>query len=418
MSKESKTYRTFCVEDLSELDKMLENGEISQSTHDELFGEGRQHGRMNTPEGKRIGKIYPFAIGGDDLSAIEGSSPYKTKRKLQELKLGLVTEEIDDEKQFIFDWGHIFEEQIGRINTKILARELGMNLAYLPCHNGYWNEQFPHFLAHPDGFVIDLDTNSIFALAEVKSTSTKSHAWSLYSEGDYPREYKPQVQGYAKVMNAKFPSLTKAYIFAWSGGRYLSSFARVEIDFDDEYATERLEAGEQFVKDTENGIMYTSADVENAELIEKENAERYAKAKKDAGVIEFGNEFDETFEELNELYDKQEELSAKIKAAEKEFKKSIEDDDKELKDIAKAIAKKEGLLTDKVADNNGGTYTDKNGTEWTFTIDRESFSFDKDVKAALKEAFPKAWKFVTEQKPKFKTILSRTRKEELDEQVS
>lgn len=416
MSK--KEFKTYCVEDLSELDMMLESGEITQEQHAESFAEGRLHGRMNTPEGKRIGKIYPFAIGGSELAAIEGTSPYTSKRKLQELKLGLVTEEIDDDKQFIFDWGHIFEEQIGRINTQILARELGMNLSYVPCHNGYWNEEFPHFLAHPDGFIIDTDRNKIFALAEIKSTSARSGNWEKYSEGEVPVEYNSQVHSYTKVMKAKFPYLDKAYIFAWSGGRYKSAFARVRVDFDDKYATKVLRAGEKFVEETDKGIRYTAADIENADLIGKEAAERYAKANKDAKIIEFGSEFEETFEELSALYDKQEEVSAKIKAAEKEFKASVEDDNKELKEIEKLIAQKQGLLTDKVAGDNGGTYTDKNGTKWTFTIDREGFSFDKDVKAALKEAFPKAWKFITEQKPKFKSSLTRMRKEALDEQAS
>lgn len=419
MSKEIKTFKTYCVEDLSKLDKELEEGLISQAERNEQFTEGRFHGRMNTPEGRAIGPIMPFAVGGSEIAAIEGSSPHTSVRRLQEIKLRLVTEDVDDDKQFIYDWGNIWEDKVGEINTAILARELGMNLAYVPCHPGYWNEEFPHFLAHPDGFIIDKDTNKIFALAEVKTTIPNSGNWkNHFTVGDNAPEYNPQVQSYIKVMKAKFPYIDKAYVLVWAGGRSQSSLARVRVDYDEEYATRCLQLVEKFVEDTENGIRYTSADVDNAELIEKENAERFAKAKKDAGVIEFGSDFEKTFEELADLYDQQEALSAKIKAAEKEFKKSIEDDSKELKALESAIAKKQGLLTDKVADNNGGTYTDKNGTEWTFTIDREGFSFDKDVKAALKEAFPKAWQFITEQKPKFKTILSRTRKEELDEQVS
>lgn len=414
-----KKFKTYCVEDLSVLDKDLEAGLISQQERNEKFTEGRFQGQMNTPEGMAIGPIMPFAFGGADLSAIDGTSPHTSIRKLQQIKLRLITEDVDDDKQFIFDFGNIFEDKVGEINTAILARELGMNLSYVPCHHGYWNEEFPHFLAHPDGFIIDRDENKIFALAEIKTTGASTGNWkNFFSEGKVPTEYKPQVQAYLKVMKAKFPYLDKAYVMAWSGGRYKSSFARVKVDFDDEFATNRLNMGEKFVQDTENGVMHTSEDIANAELIAKEAAEMYLKAKKDAGIIEFGAEFADTFEELAELLDKHEEISAKIKEAESEFKKSIAEENKELKEIEKAIAQKQGSLTDKVADDNGGVYTDKNGTEWTFTIDREGFSFDKDVKAALKETFPKAWKFITEQKPKFKPVLSRKPKEVPDGQAS
>lgn len=407
-------HRTIRVEDFSILDEMLDSGAMSQEEYDAIFTEARFHGLMNTPEAEEAGvtPILPFAIGGSDLAAIEGTSPYTSKRKLQRLKLGIQTEAIGEDKRFIFDFGHIFEVSIGKQCVKELSKKLGRNLTFIPCTAGYWNPEYPHFLAHPDGFILDLDKKEIIAMAEVKSTSSLSGNWKdFFSQGKVPTEYISQIQAYTKICKGKYPSLDRCYVLAWSGVRSMSAFAQIEVLLNDEYATNLLEAAEKFVDDTVRGIRYEATDIENTDLILKEAAEMYPTAKSDAEIIELGKDFDDVFSELNDLVDKQEALTAEIKAKEAEFKKTVESQTKELKEIEKAISQRHGMILDKVAANNGGTYTSADGTKWKATVKRD-FSFDKEVKEYFKENFKKAWDAVTSKKAKVTIKVTREKPEE------
>ena len=413
-----KKSTTYCVENFKVLNEALEAGKLSQSEYDKRFTEARFHGLMNTPEGKAIGPIVPFAIGGSDLAAIEGTSPYTTKRKLQRLKLRELTEQIDDAKQFIFDFGHIFEESVGKQGVKPLGKKLGRNLVFIPCDFGYWNDKYPHFLAHFDGFIVDKDTNEIIALAEIKTTSAWTHNWKdCYSKGIVPGEYISQVQSYTWVAHQKYPKINSCYVIAWNGSRSESAFAMIEVKLDSEYAENILSQAEVFVDETARGIRYDASDIENVDALAKEVQNMYPTAKEDAEVVDLGDKFEETFKELSRIFDRQEELAAEIKAEESAFKAKVKEQDKELKALEKEAKKHQTVLMDEIADNTGGTFTDKAGIRWNAMIER-SFSFDKDVKEHLQNEKQEIWDYISSIKPTAKIKVTREREEDINEQAS
>lgn len=385
-------HRTLRVEDFRELNDKLDRGELTQTEYDKIFTAARIHGLMNTPEGEAFGPIQPFAIGGSAISAIEGTSPYMSKRKLQRERLGLAKEHVDDSKQFIFDFGHFFETPTGKQNVHLLATKLKKDLVYKPCDFGYLNTRWPHVLAHPDGYIIDRkDPKSKPVLAEIKTTAAWSGNWkNYYSQGKVPPEYISQVQAYLKILG-----LDRAYLLAWNGSRSESGFRQIEVVLDEEYAVRILDMAEEFVEDTVRGIRYDASDIDNVDLIGKEAAEMYPYEKPDAKLIEFdADTFEDTFKELSELMDRQEVLNAEIKAVETKYKAEVEEQAKELKGLEKKIKKVSGLLLDKVADEAGGYFTDAEGTVWKAIVERK-YSLDAKVKAFAAENYPDAWEAIT-----------------------
>lgn len=396
------------VEDFRELNDKLERGELTQAEYDKVFTNARIHGLMNTPEGEAFGPIEPFAIGGSAISAIEGTSPYMSKRKLQRERLGLAKEIVDETKQFIFDFGHLFETPTGKQNVQILATKFKKDLIYKSCDFGYLNTRWPHVLAHPDGYIIDRkDPAGKPVLAEVKTTSAWSGNWKNYfSQGKVPPEYMSQVQAYLKILG-----LDKAYVLAWNGSRSESGFRQIEVALDEEYAVKVLDMAEEFVEDTIRGIRYDASDIDNVDLIGKEAAEMYPFEKPDAKLIEFdADTFEDTFEELSNLMDRQEELSAHVKEVEARYKAEVEEQAKELNDLDKKIKKVSGLLLDEVADEAGGTFTDAEGTIWKAIVERK-YSLDAKVKAFAAENYPDAWEAITSHSRKAAIKVTRQKAE-------
>jgi hypothetical protein len=402
---------TLKVEDFKELNDQLERGEITQAEYDRIFTDSRFHGLMNTEEGKAFGSIMPFAVGGSALSAIEGTSPYMSKRKLQRERMGLSKERVDPSKQFIFDFGHLFETPTGKQNVQLLGARLKKDLVYMPCDFGYLNTRWPHVLAHPDGYIIDNKAKDprkrVFALAEVKTTSAWSGNWKNYfSKGELPPEYKSQVHAYLKILGLK-----KAYVLAWNGSRSESGFRQIEVDLDEEYAVKILDMAEEFVEDTVRGIVYDASDIDNVDLIGKEAAEMYPVARPDAKMIDFdSDDFADTFKALSALMDRQEELNEEIKKIEAKYKEEIVDQAKELTGIEKEIKKLEGLLLDEVADNSGGIFTDEDGTSWQAVVERK-YSLNKAVKDWAAENYPDAWDAITSRSVSASIKVTRNKKD-------
>lgn len=392
---EKKKYRRLCVENFAELNRDLESGKMSREEYDKLFTEARKHGLMNTPEGKVLGPITPFCIGGSDLAAIEGTSPYKTKRGLQREKLGLKKERVDDSKQFIFDYGHEFEDAVGKMNVNMLGKKLGRNLVYVPCNYGYINEEWPHFLAHPDGTIQDRNDPNFIILGEVKTTSTWTPKWKdYYSAGIVPPEYMSQIQAYMKVLGLK-----EAYLLAYGGTRSENSFVQIKVELDEEYAQKILDAAEEFVNDTIAGIMYDASDCENEAVLAKELQEMFPEEDEKADFIKLPRKFDEAFDAVGELLDEMETLSKEVKAVEADYKAKTKDQRSRIEKIKKELIKCGAAITEEIGSQRGGFYTADDGTEWKVSVKR-GYSLDSSVKAYAEATWPEAWKDITSFKPK------------------
>lgn len=385
--------KTLVVEDFREQNKKLASGEINQKDYDKTFSNDRLHGKMNTKAGKALGPIKPFAIGGSDLAAIEGTSPYTTKVGLQRQKLGL-SKKSSEEKQFIFDYGHIFEDSVGHMNTKLLGERLGRKLVYTPCEYGYLNPEWPHFLAHPDGYIKDLKTGEIF-LGEVKTTSQWTGNWKeYYSQDRIPPEYISQIQVYMYLLGLK-----EAYLLAFGSSRSEKAFAQIHVALDEEYAKDMLDRAEEFVEDTIKGIRYDATDVDNIDALAKELAEEFAEEDPHADYVKLKKaDFGDTFKEISALLDEEDSLKKRVKEIEATFKSTVAAEDIRLKEITKELAKLSALLIEEVGGNKGATFSDSDGIEWRIDLER-GYSLSSDVKKFAAENFPDAWDAITSYKP-------------------
>ena len=408
----NRRLKTFVVEDFRALDAQLAAGVITQDEYDSIFSEARLHGLMNTEDGRRIGKIMPFAVGGSDTGAILGISKYTSKRKLQRQKLGLWNQKVSPDQQFIFDFGHLFEHGTGMMNVKLLSERTGRDLSFEPCPFGYLNEAWPHVLAHPDGFIKDRKTGELF-LAEIKTTSAFSGNWTDYfKQGKIPEEYFAQVQAYLEILGLK-----KGYLLAWNAARSVFGFTQIEVDLDEDFAVDVLDACERFVEDTENGHMYGAEDIESLKLLSDEAAELYGAEDSSLGYVTLGSEKEDLFRELDRIQEERAMCDARLKpfkdaldAAEKAYKDAAGDDLKVLSRLDRKEAEKMASLYDDIGCAKGGIFETEDAT---YRVDvSRGYSLDSSVKSYAESTFPAAWDAITKRKPTIKASYRKILKED------
>ena len=372
--KRTKAYELLVVEDFTEYNEALARGEMSQEDYDVLFGrESREHGLMNTPEGKAFGKIYPFAVGGSDTAAIRGISPWTSRRMLQLLKTKALSKTVLPSTQFIYDFGHIFETAVGTMGALQLRHKGHENYVYVPCDFGYVNTRWPHFLAHPDGFIMDKKTREIVALAEVKTSFTKMH--------EVPEYYICQVQAYMQVLG-----LDKCYVLAWNGIRDEDGFSQHLIERDEALAVSILDDCEKFVADTVAGIEYDD------EPLPSELALMFNEVDETEGFIKLPRKVQGTLEEYDRL---------------EKDKQALREEIKDTTALINKITAEQSDLKNKlypyIGKAPGGTLETSKAI-FNVSVTRE-FSFDKDVKKVIAEKHPEVWEELIKLKPTIKATI-------------
>ena len=377
------------VEDYSKLNADLRDGRISQEDYDAIFTDARVHGLMNTPVGKLFGKIYPFAMGGSDTGAVEGCSEFTSKKVLQLKKLSLIESVTPPSLQFIYDFGHIFEDAVGYMGA-LQLRARGIDVVYVPCDFGYVKTDWRHFLVHPDGFLVSPKTGKVVALAEIKTTRTTSPHWiNSFAHDKVPEEYMTQVQAYMQVLG-----IDTCYVLAWNCERDADGFKQLRVDRDESFARKILDDCEQFVKDTEAGVMY------NTDVLPSEAAMVYKEVDETKDHVKLSvtdPKISGIFSELDRIAEEK----AAIKAEAAESQRALYSLEKEEKTL------KSGLF-DSIGNAPGGIFE----TEYaTYRVDvTRGFSFDADVKKMTQERYPEAWEEITRFKPTISAKVVKTDK--------
>lgn len=382
----------FVVEDFRELNKALSSGRITLEEYNELFSEdSRKGGLMNTKDGKKIRKIKPFSVGGSDAAIIRKCSPFTSRRMLQLKKLGQVEESVLSSKQFIFDFGHIFESAIGEM-CALKLRQKGMNVIFIPCEFGYLHTDWPHFLAHPDGFLIDKDTREIVALVEIKTSASTSHHWqSAFALDIVPEDYNCQVQSYLQVLG-----LDTAYVFAWNCQREENGFKAIEVTRDEELAISILDDCEKFVKETAAGIEYDD------DPLPSEIDWMYSTVDPTLSYAKLPLKVLGSLEELE-----------KLKSERAALNEQIEGENKMLRQIAAQEKALKASLYASIGKAPGGVLDTPKG-RYKVDVSRD-YSIDAEVKRKAAEEFPEAWEAITSYKPRVSSKVTFIPKEASDE---
>lgn len=141
----------------------------------------RQHG----PDGS-----LDFTIGGSDVAALFGLSPWTTELDLWLEKTGRKKRKIDN--PYILEMGHLLEPIIGHFFGVITGHKV-KNDTFM-----YQHCDFPYMLANPDFRYDDKDDGSE-GILETKSTSyRKAECWGA---DRYPAYYEMQLRFYLGTLN-------------------------------------------------------------------------------------------------------------------------------------------------------------------------------------------------------------------------
>lgn len=142
---------------------------------------------MNAPE--RIMPDRTQFIGGSDVGAILGVSPWTTPFQLYQKKIGALVEEITPAKQRIFDRGHRWEPIVLEMLVDEL-RERGHEVEVLATNKRYTDPELPFLACELDAeLLIDGEETN----AEMKTANYfAAGAWGAYDSEDIPIYYAAQ----------------------------------------------------------------------------------------------------------------------------------------------------------------------------------------------------------------------------------
>jgi putative phage-type endonuclease len=142
---------------------------------------------MNAPE--RITLDRSEFIGGSDVGAILGVSPWTTPFQLYQKKIGALVEEITPAKQRIFDRGHRWEPIVLEMLVDEL-RERGHEVEVLATNQRYTDPALPFLACELDAeLLIDGEETN----AEMKTANYfAAGAWGAYYSDDIPIYYAAQ----------------------------------------------------------------------------------------------------------------------------------------------------------------------------------------------------------------------------------
>ena len=162
-------------------------------------------------------------VGGSDVAAALGLSPYKTARELFYDKIGVKLRVAEEDKSITFEIGHLLEDVVARIFSKKTGFTVYQDQTM------YQHPLFPFMLADVDRF-IHLP-NGDQGLLECKTAHYDTQF--LWANDAVPRHYELQVKHYMSVMNINVAYI--ACLFSNSENDFV--WRKIERDLDEEEST-------------------------------------------------------------------------------------------------------------------------------------------------------------------------------------
>lgn len=128
---------------------------------------------------------FYWSVGGSDSGVCMGVSSFNTPQGLYEDKKGIKKSEIDDNTDYIFEYGHRNEELIAQgFQTLTKMEVVKDNTVYFREDIGFMQANVDFFVRHPDG---------MFSVLEIKSTNNQNvKQLNEYKNGRVPMHYYTQ----------------------------------------------------------------------------------------------------------------------------------------------------------------------------------------------------------------------------------
>lgn len=145
---------------------------------------------------KMWGKLRAYSVGASSAASVMGESPYGNAQEEWHKKLGHIPEEdIDADKQRIFDWGHMTETYMRSIVISKHPEFADCKVIVEPMI--FSSQAFPFLTANLDAILEWPDGH--YSILEFKAPTP--HAKHYYSDGNIPEYYEIQMQQQMMLLN-------------------------------------------------------------------------------------------------------------------------------------------------------------------------------------------------------------------------
>ena len=267
-------------------------------------------------------------VGGSDVAAALGLSPYKTARELYFDKIGVEPVIDGPDKSITFEIGHLLEDVV----AQIFAKKTGFSV--FRDQRMYQHPLFPFMLADVDRF-IHLPDGKI-AIMECKTAHYDTQF--LWANGAVPRHYELQVRHYMAVMNIDVAYI--ACLFSNSENDFV--WRKIERDLDEE------ENNILQLQDFWNRYVINRMEpplTEKPDMVLAALSRYFGPADKSAPTVTVGVEFIPALENLLAMKAQKKDLDAKARALDGQIKRAYA-----------PIAELMGTACNAVCESNGVKY--------------------------------------------------------------
>lgn len=267
-------------------------------------------------------------VGGSDVAAALGLSPYKTARELYFDKIGVEPVVDGPDKSITFEIGHLLEDVV----AQIFAKKTGFSV--FRDQRMFQHPLFPFMLADVDRF-IHLPNGEV-ALLECKTAHFDTQF--LWANGAVPRHYELQVRHYMAVMNINVAYI--ACLFSNSENDFV--WRKIERDLDEE-ENNILQLQDFWSRYVINRVEPPLT--EKPDMVLSALSRYFGPADKSAPTVTVGVEFIPALENLLAMKAQKKDLDAKARALDGQIKRAYA-----------PIAELMGTACNAVCESNGVKY--------------------------------------------------------------
>jgi len=244
-------------------------------------------------------------VGGSDVAAALGVSPYRTTRELYYDKIGVEPIVDGPDKSVSFKIGHLLEDVVAEIFSKKTGFSVFQDMTM------YQHPLFPFMLADVDRFV-HLPNGDI-AILECKTAHYDTQF--LWANGSVPRHYELQVRHYMAVMNIDVAFI--ACLFSNSETDFV--WRKIERDLDEE------ENNILQIQDFWNRYVLNRVEPplnEKPDMVLAALSRFYGPADKSAPSVSVGAEFFPVLENILAMKKQKQELDSKSRKLDEQIKQA------------------------------------------------------------------------------------------------
>lgn len=243
-------------------------------------------------------------IGGSDVAALMGLSPFSTARDLYYDKTG-IKPAIDSESNWVAkEVGHLLENLVARI----FSRKTGLRVYQVK--KMFSHPDYPFMLSDIDYFVEMPEGDT--GILECKTTNY--NAQDKWADGTVPVNYELQGRHYMAVMNVN--TVFFACLYGNNENEFIYRHMERDLDYEaDLIAQEKYFWEEYVVAGTEPP--YT----ENSDLVLESIRRHYGNADTSASAVKIDTAYARNIEQYLSLRDEKLEMDGKVKKLEDEMKR-------------------------------------------------------------------------------------------------